>query len=100
MDVSLLNCLIDAQGLTPPVDEAGLDDYAQRVADWQLAVEASVAQLSRPLTESHEQAIQQLLIQNDTMIENLLALKSSLHKEQQQLLKGNAAAHAYHSSGA
>jgi len=99
MELSLLNCLIDAQGLTLPVDEAGLDDYAQQIANWQLAVEASVAQLPRPLSQAHEQAIHQLLIQGDTMIENLSLLRQSLYKEHQQLLKGSAAAHAYFSSG-
>ncbi len=95
MNVSLLNCLIDAQRLIEPVVETDLDDYAQAVSDWQHAVEVSVAHLQRPLSESHQQAIRQLLVQNETMIENLIALKSSLHKDHKSLLKGNTAVHAY-----
>lgn len=99
MDTCLLNDLIEAESLAKiVVDEENLEAYAQRVEQWQLSVELSVAQLSRPFSDVHVSAIEQLLKQSSVMSDILTQLKQQLHKDQQSLLKGNAAVHAYVSS--
>ncbi len=95
MDHLLLNCLIEAEALTHPVDEDGLEAYAQQVEQWQASVAGTVAQLSRPLSDAQVAAIEQLIKQSSVMSDHLNVLKQQLHKDHKSLLKGNTAVHAY-----
>lgn len=100
MQLDLLNLLIEGERLKSLLTIDRLDELSEHALIWRADVESIVLALEKPLTDENHRAVGALMETVDALQEGLVSLRAHIFHEQQQLLKGNAAVHAYVSSGA
>jgi hypothetical protein len=91
----LLNALITGEMLLTDSKQLPLSVLKSRVDEWQAQVQAIVQVPSVYFSQPEQKTLMQLISLTDQLLSHCQQLKMQFNREQKQLLKGNAAAHAY-----